>query len=101
NLTAADTVILHDLDFNPTVDAQAMDRCHRIGQTKPVTVYKLVTEDSVDKSIYDIACRKTQLNDTVLGNLGKKSRDTQAAVDIQAILTTVLSSYQPTPTTNE
>ncbi|RHY19969.1 hypothetical protein DYB36_013268, partial [Aphanomyces astaci] len=101
NLTAADTVILHDLDFNPTVDAQAMDRCHRIGQTKPVTVYKLVTEDSVDKSIYDIACRKTQLNDTVLGNLGKKSRDTQAAVDIQAILTTVLSSYQPTPTTDE
>ncbi|RHY32487.1 hypothetical protein DYB32_002523 [Aphanomyces invadans] len=96
NLTAADTVILHDLDFNPTIDAQAMDRCHRIGQTKPVTVYKLVTEESVDKSIFDIACRKTQLNETVLGNLGKKSRDTQTA-DIQAILTSVLSSYQPTP----
>ncbi|KAF0686234.1 Aste57867_21939 [Aphanomyces stellatus] len=96
NLTAADTVILHDLDFNPTLDAQAMDRCHRIGQTKPVTVYKLVTAESVDQSIFEIATKKSQLNETVLGNLGKKSRDTQAA-DIQAILTTVLSSFQPPP----
>ncbi|KAH9081299.1 hypothetical protein LEN26_021386 [Aphanomyces euteiches] len=93
NLTSADTVILHDLDFNPTLDAQATDRCHRIGQTKPVTVYKLVTEDSVDHAIYEIGCKKTLLNDTVLGQLGKKSRDSQSA-DIQAILTSVLSSYQ-------
>jgi SWI/SNF-related matrix-associated actin-dependent regulator 1 of chromatin subfamily A len=39
NLTAADTVILHDLDFNPTIDEQAQDRCHRIGQKRQVTVY--------------------------------------------------------------
>ena len=36
NLTAADTVIIHDCDFNPAADRQAMDRCHRMGQTKPV-----------------------------------------------------------------
>ncbi|GMH79941.1 hypothetical protein TL16_g08330, partial [Triparma laevis f. inornata] len=54
NLTAADTVIIHDLDFNPTVDLQAEDRCHRIGQTRPVTVYKLVTEGSVDEKIYEM-----------------------------------------------
>ena len=41
NLTAADTCIIHDLDFNPFNDIQAEDRCHRIGQTKPVTVYKV------------------------------------------------------------
>ena len=41
NLTAADTVICHDLDFNPFNDMQAEDRCHRIGQTKQVTVYKV------------------------------------------------------------
>ena len=41
NLTSADTCILHDLDFNPFNDLQAEDRCHRIGQTKPVTVIKV------------------------------------------------------------
>ncbi len=41
NLTSADTVICHDLDFNPFNDLQAEDRCHRIGQTKQVTVYKV------------------------------------------------------------
>lgn len=40
NLTGADTVIIHDLDFNPQIDRQAEDRCHRIGQTKPVTIYR-------------------------------------------------------------
>ena len=45
NLTAADTVIFYDTDWNPTMDAQAMDRCHRIGQTKQVTVY--VTKPSL------------------------------------------------------
>ncbi|XP_015066993.1 protein CHROMATIN REMODELING 19 isoform X2 [Solanum pennellii] len=39
NLTGADTVIIHDMDFNPQIDRQAEDRCHRIGQNKPVTVY--------------------------------------------------------------
>ena len=42
NLTGADTVVIHDVDFNPEIDRQAEDRAHRIGQSKPVTVYKLV-----------------------------------------------------------
>lgn len=45
NLTAADTCILHDLDFNPFNDLQAEDRCHRIGQKRPVTVYKVRTKN--------------------------------------------------------
>lgn len=42
NLTQADTVILHDVDFNPQVDRQAEDRCHRLGQKRTVTVHRLV-----------------------------------------------------------
>lgn len=68
NLTAADTVILHDLDFNPENDRQAEDRCHRIGQTKPVTVYKLVVKDTVDEDIFDMGVRKTLLSDAILSH---------------------------------
>ena len=66
NLTAADTVIIHDLDFNPINDIQAEDRCHRIGQTRPVTVYKMVTANTVDKSIYDMQNRKKTMNAAIL-----------------------------------
>jgi SWI/SNF-related matrix-associated actin-dependent regulator of chromatin subfamily A containing DEAD/H box 1 len=68
NLTAADTVILHDLDFNPENDKQAEDRCHRIGQTKPVTIYRLVCKDTVDEDIYDMGERKRQLSQAVLSD---------------------------------
>ena len=46
NLTAADTVIIYDPDWNPQNDIQAQARCHRIGQTKTVSVYRLVTRDT-------------------------------------------------------
>ncbi|KAL2527005.1 ATP-dependent DNA helicase DDM1 [Abeliophyllum distichum] len=48
NLTAADTCVLYDSDWNPQMDLQAMDRCHRIGQTKPVHVYRLATAQSIE-----------------------------------------------------
>ncbi len=51
NLQSADTCILFDSDWNPQADAQAMARVHRIGQTKPVHVYRLVTEHSVEERI--------------------------------------------------
>ncbi|KAG6504516.1 hypothetical protein ZIOFF_036850 [Zingiber officinale] len=66
NLIGADTVIIHDMDFNPQMDRQAEDRCHRIGQTKPVTIYRLVTKDTVDENIYEIARRKLVLDAAVL-----------------------------------
>ncbi|CDP07915.1 unnamed protein product [Coffea canephora] len=66
NLTGADTVIIHDMDFNPQIDRQAEDRCHRIGQTKPVTVYRLVTKDTVDENVFEIANRKLTLDAAVL-----------------------------------
>ncbi|CAI9096837.1 OLC1v1033065C1 [Oldenlandia corymbosa var. corymbosa] len=66
NLTGADTVIIHDMDFNPQIDRQAEDRCHRIGQTKPVTIYRLVTKDTVDENVFEIAKRKLTLDAAVL-----------------------------------
>lgn len=66
NLTGADTVIIHDCDFNPQIDRQAEDRCHRLGQTKPVTIYRLVTEGSVDERIVAIAERKLDLDAAIL-----------------------------------
>lgn len=66
NLTGADTVVIHDMDFNPQMDRQAEDRCHRIGQTKPVTVIRLVTKGTVDENIYEIAKRKLVLDAAVL-----------------------------------
>jgi chromatin-remodeling ATPase INO80 len=51
NLTAADTVIFYDSDWNPTVDSQAMARAHRLGQNKQVTVYRLITRDSIEERI--------------------------------------------------
>ncbi|KAL8265724.1 hypothetical protein R6Q59_003068 [Mikania micrantha] len=66
NLTGADTVIIHDMDFNPQIDRQAEDRCHRIGQSKPVTIYRLVTKDTVDENVYEIAKRKLVLDAAVL-----------------------------------
>ncbi|KAH8043387.1 helicase [Aureococcus anophagefferens] len=49
----ADTCVLYDSDWNPQADLQAMDRCHRIGQTKPVHVYRLVTEHSVEEKVVE------------------------------------------------
>ena len=51
NLTAADTCIIYDSDWNPQADLQAQDRCHRIRQTKPVMVYRLVTKGTIDQVI--------------------------------------------------
>lgn len=51
NLTGADRVIIYDIDWNPQNDIQAMDRAYRIGQTRPVHVYKMITEFTVEERI--------------------------------------------------
>ncbi|CAM8996032.1 unnamed protein product [Rhodiola kirilowii] len=67
NLTSADTCILYDSDWNPQMDLQAMDRCHRIGQTKPVHVYRLATALSVEGRILKRAFSKLRLEHVVIG----------------------------------
>ncbi|KNA17058.1 hypothetical protein SOVF_083550 [Spinacia oleracea] len=67
NLTAADTCVLYDSDWNPQMDLQAMDRCHRIGQTKPVHVYRLATAQSVEGRMLKRAFSKLRLEHVVIG----------------------------------
>jgi DNA helicase INO80 len=55
NLTAADTVVFYDHDWNPSNDSQAMDRAHRLGQTRQVTVYRLITRGTIDERIVQLA----------------------------------------------
>jgi len=66
NLTAADTCIIYDSDWNPQQDLQAQDRCHRIGQTKPVMVYRLVTANTIDQRIVERAAAKRRLEKMVI-----------------------------------
>ncbi|PGH17583.1 hypothetical protein AJ80_04761 [Polytolypa hystricis UAMH7299] len=66
NLTAADTVILFDSDWNPQQDLQAQDRAHRIGQTKPVIVYRLATKGTVEQTLLEKADSKRKLEKLVI-----------------------------------
>lgn len=75
NLTAADTVIIYDSDWNPQGDLQAQDRCHRIGQTKPVVVYRLVVPNTIDERIVDIAEAKRKLEKMIIKKGRFKSID--------------------------
>ncbi|KAJ7070916.1 SNF2 family DNA-dependent ATPase [Mycena amicta] len=68
NLTAADTVVFYDHDWNPSNDAQAMDRAHRLGQTRQVTVYRLITRGTIDERIVQMARVKKDVQDIVVGN---------------------------------
>jgi len=72
NLTSADTCIIHDLDFNPFNDLQAEDRCHRIGQKKPVTVYKLIATDTVDEDIYKMQEKKAKMNAAIMDSASSR-----------------------------
>ncbi|KAJ7181791.1 SNF2 family DNA-dependent ATPase [Mycena crocata] len=67
NLTAADTVVFYDHDWNPSNDAQAMDRAHRLGQTRQVTVYRLITRGTIDERIVQMARVKKDVQDIVVG----------------------------------
>ncbi|KAK6342045.1 putative DNA helicase ino80 [Orbilia blumenaviensis] len=67
NLTAADTVIFYDSDWNPTIDSQAMDRAHRLGQTKQVHVYRLITRGTVEERILLRAKQKAEVQKVVVG----------------------------------
>ena len=67
NLTGADTVIHFDPWWNPAVEAQATDRAHRIGQTKVVTSYKLITRDTVEEKILSLQNRKREIIQAMIG----------------------------------
>jgi len=87
NLTAANTVILHDLDFNPYNDKQAEDRCHRVGQTKEVTVIRFTSEDTIEEGIHQVALEKLKLEQDVTG---ETENDSKKKKDVARLLKTAL-----------
>jgi helicase SWR1 len=66
NLTGADTVIFYDLDWNPAMDKQCQDRAHRIGQTRDVHIYRLISEHTIEVNILRKANQKRMLDDVVI-----------------------------------
>ncbi len=79
NLTAADTVVHYDPWWNPAAENQATDRAHRIGQTKPVFVYKLIVQGSLEEKILELQSRKAELARGILeGGLTSAVALTQA-----------------------
>jgi SWI/SNF-related matrix-associated actin-dependent regulator of chromatin subfamily A member 5 len=76
NLATADIVILFDSDWNPQVDLQAMDRAHRIGQTKIVRVFRFITDGTVEEKIVERAERKLYLDAAIIqqGRLAQQNR---------------------------
>ncbi len=77
NLTAADHVVLLDPWWNPAVEDQAADRTHRIGQTKPVFVYRIVARDTVEERILKLQEKKRALFDAALGDAAAAARVTK------------------------
>uniref|UniRef100_A0A8C6YCJ9 Chromodomain helicase DNA binding protein 1 like n=1 Tax=Naja naja TaxID=35670 RepID=A0A8C6YCJ9_NAJNA len=90
NLTAADTVIFVDSDFNPQNDVQAAARAHRIGQKKPVKIIRLIGRDTVEEIIYRRAIAKLQLTNTVIegGQFALGAHKTRDISDVQVLLMT-------------
>ena len=81
NLTRADTVVHYDPWWNPAAQAQATDRAYRIGQTRPVFVYNLITAGSVEERMLALQQRKRHLADTILGQGGPSSSFDEGELD--------------------
>ena len=85
NLTGADTVIFYDLDWNPAMDKQCQDRCHRIGQTRDVHIYRLISEHTIEANILRKANQKRMLDDVVIQE-GEFTTDYFNRIPIQGLL---------------
>jgi Superfamily II DNA/RNA helicases, SNF2 family len=79
NLTAADTVIHYDPWWNPAAEDQATDRAHRIGQIRPVNVYRLIAKNTIEERIEILKARKAALAQAILSGEGDASRGWTAA----------------------
>jgi superfamily II DNA or RNA helicase len=86
NLTAADTVIHYDPWWNPAVEQQATDRAYRIGQDKPVFVYKLITEETVEEKILKLQERKQALADGLYSDQASDEGPRFSSTDLMDLL---------------
>uniref|UniRef100_A0A1I8MUS3 SWI/SNF-related matrix-associated actin-dependent regulator of chromatin subfamily A containing DEAD/H box 1 homolog n=1 Tax=Musca domestica TaxID=7370 RepID=A0A1I8MUS3_MUSDO len=80
NLTAADTCIIHDIDFNPYNDKQAEDRCHRMGQTRPVSIYRLISEGTIEEGMLMVAEEKLKLEKDITSTDKGEVQETKCVV---------------------
>lgn len=85
NLTGADTVIFYDTDWNPAMDKQAQDRCHRIGQTHTVHIYRLITSFTIEENILRKSMQKRKLEDLILED-GEFTTDFYEKVKVRELL---------------
>ena len=92
NLTSADTVVFYDISFNPQVDRQAEDRCHRIGQKNPVTIYKLIAKDTIDANMLRLAADKQLLHDKVFEEGKYDAQSQKLTFSKKRWMTEILSS---------
>jgi len=86
NLTAANTVIIYDSDWNPQNDLQAQARCHRIGQKDKVKVYRLITRDTYENEMFIRASRKLGLDQALLDSKRRSDDDEMSKEDIELLL---------------
>jgi len=84
NLTAADTCIIYDSDWNPQSDLQAQARCHRIGQTKKVNIYRLITSKTYEEVKFQRSCFKLALDQALLALGGDDDGDGIETEDAEA-----------------
>lgn len=88
NLTSADIVVLYDSDWNPQADLQAMDRAHRIGQTKQVVVYRFVTDNAIEEKVLERAAQKLRLDQLVIQQ-GRAQQAAKAAANKDELLSMI------------
>ncbi|MBQ3289105.1 MAG: DEAD/DEAH box helicase [Kiritimatiellae bacterium] len=82
NLTAADYVIILDPWWNPAVENQAADRAHRIGQTRPVTIYRLIAKDTVEEKVLALHNEKRILAEDMLSDTGASSVNSEVLMGL-------------------
>ena len=91
NLIGADTVIFYDSDWNPAMDSQAQDRCHRIGQTREVHIYRLISKQTIEENILKKANQK-RLLDSVAIEGAKFTTDFFQNIDINTFVSEASSA---------
>lgn len=92
NLMSADTCIIYDSDWNPQVDLQAQDRCHRIGQKKPVVIYRFTSANTVDQKILERAATKRKLEKMVVHDKRFKGKAVAKALSPSELMELLESS---------
>jgi SNF2 family DNA or RNA helicase len=85
NLTAAEYVFILDPWWNPAVEAQAVDRAHRIGQTRPVFTYRLIARDTVEEKVLELQKTKRDLAAAIIGAENSMIRDLRSE-DLELLL---------------